>query len=428
MRATFLDAANSTVVTHVRNSSLTFAALLSLGFGAPASSADSSNGQTLLEDNLILDVRARYETVDETGYDDSATGLMVRTRAGWDFCPACTSGLLIEFENNIHLVGDFDDTVNNNSGYPLIKDPETIELNRLVWTGAFEGVNLKIGRQRFDLNNGRYLHGARFRQNEQTIDAIHLSRPTDIGLEIEYTYIWNFNTIYGNEAIDGTLSSSTHVLNLSHDVEGIGALDVYLVALGMDDEPTTSTNTLGVRLHGSHDISTALSYHYGFEVANQSEGSDNPDSIDFNYALVEQGLTYEGVDFRLKWSRLPGDGTLAFATPRAGLHLFEGYADKFSTTPSNGVEDLWLSASYTFKPANDPSGTDVSVHHHQFRCPHLGEKLGSEFNIVVTRDLSRGFNGMFKFADYSADACSDSLIDSWARDTRKVWFSLSYSY
>ena len=38
-----------------------------------------------------------------------------------------------------------------------------------------------------------------------------------------------------------------------------------------------------------------------------------------------------------------------FTTPLATLHKFQGWADKFLTTPPNGIEDLYVNAGVTLK-------------------------------------------------------------------------------
>jgi hypothetical protein len=38
-----------------------------------------------------------------------------------------------------------------------------------------------------------------------------------------------------------------------------------------------------------------------------------------------------------------------FTTPLATLHKFQGWADKFLTTPVNGLADLYVNAGYTRK-------------------------------------------------------------------------------
>ena len=41
----------------------------------------------------------------------------------------------------------------------------------------------------------------------------------------------------------------------------------------------------------------------------------------------------------------------SFQTLLATLHKFQGWADKFLTTPPNGIRDLYGSAGYTLKKA-----------------------------------------------------------------------------
>ena len=36
---------------------------------------------------------------------------------------------------------------------------------------------------------------------------------------------------------------------------------------------------------------------------------------------------------------MEGNGVKGFTTPLASLHKFQGWADKFTATPANGIED-----------------------------------------------------------------------------------------
>ena len=62
-----------------------------------------------------------------------------------------------------------------------------------------------------------------------------------------------------------------------------------------------------------------------------------------------------------------------FTTPLATLHKFQGWADKFLTTPANGLEDLYATASVTLKGvgALDTLGFIVSYHDYEAEA-HLG--------------------------------------------------------
>ena len=43
---------------------------------------------------------------------------------------------------------------------------------------------------------------------------------------------------------------------------------------------------------------------------------------------------------KLGFERLEGNGTVALQTPLATLHAFNGWADKFLSTPANGLRDV----------------------------------------------------------------------------------------
>ena len=46
---------------------------------------------------------------------------------------------------------------------------------------------------------------------------------------------------------------------------------------------------------------------------------------------------------------MQGNGVKGFTTPLGTLHKFQGWADKFLTTPANGLEDLYANASVNLK-------------------------------------------------------------------------------
>ena len=66
---------------------------------------------------------------------------------------------------------------------------------------------------------------------------------------------------------------------------------------------------------------------------------------------------------RRSWKATAGAGK-GFTTPLATLHKFQGWADKFLTTPPNGLEDLYANASVNLKGVGvlDTLGFIVSYH------------------------------------------------------------------
>ena len=97
----------------------------------------------------IVELRARYEGVEQAGRPDDAEALTLRSRLGWQ--TAKWSGLqaLVEFEDVRPLADDrYDSALNGRTTYAQVFDPEVTELNRaqLVWTPS-KDYTLTLGRE-----------------------------------------------------------------------------------------------------------------------------------------------------------------------------------------------------------------------------------------------------------------------------------------
>ena len=402
-------------------------ALLAYGIGlvtcltaslSVAGEIESTNRLALLGMPLTLDARARYESVDQDDIENTANALTFRVRAGVSSCLECAHRFLAEMEGTSHLVYNFDSTTNDKTDYPVVPDPKTLELNRLSWSSTFDDWTIGLGRQRMDLNNGRFLHSARFRQNEQTVDAVRVTSQ-DIGsLAVDYLYIWNFQTIFGSRSSVESLTANNHILNVSVDTSAMGAATAYLIAADMQDDPIFSRRTAGVRLENTRILSGPWKCDYLVETARQTDLADNPEAFSFGYIHLIFGIGYEGLSVSVGLERLPGDGTSSFRASRGALHNFQGNADKFVATPPDGVIDTRLSIGYA-SPASD-SAQDMQILgvYHEFEAEEGDAAYGSEFNIAVIRKLPGGFKAMLKYAKYDAQ--------TWAADTQKLWFSLAW--
>jgi len=120
---------------------------------------------------------------------------------------------------------------------------------------------------------------------------------------------------------------------------------------------------------------------------------------------------------------LDGDGTTGFSTPLATLHAFQGFTDKFLSTPANGIEDKYLKAGYIFSADNALKGVKLGAQYHDLEAEAGGADYGSEWNVSVSKGYKTDFGGLglaLKYADYDAD--------TFATDTQKLWLTMSYKY
>ena len=149
------------------------------------------------------------------------------------------------------------------------------------------------------------------------------------------------------------------------------------------------------------------------EVARQVDHADNPLGFAHSYWLVEPSVQARGITWKLGWEHLGGDGRHALQTPLATLHAFNGWADKFTTTPAAGLDDSYLSAS------GKAGKFAWTVAAHDYRADQGGQNYGKEFDLSIGRALGTHWNGLVKIADYRSDG--------FARDTRKIWLQAEYT-
>jgi hypothetical protein len=177
--------------------------LARLGPGAAAAAAlaavpSAAAGQELRLDPAV-DVRARYEHVDQDGLPRDADALTVRVRpslaaryGGWS--------ALVEAEATAAPVDRYNDALNGRAGYPTVADPENVEINRAQIGYAAPGLAATAGRQRLALADERFVGPAAWRQNEQTFDAARLQLGKPTGLSLDLTYALSVRTVYATAA------------------------------------------------------------------------------------------------------------------------------------------------------------------------------------------------------------------------------------
>jgi hypothetical protein len=89
-----------------------------------------------------------------------------------------------------------------------------------------------------------------------------------------------------------------------------------------------------------------MSVTYIAAFARQHDYAKNPLPIELNYYLSEAGLGFHGLTGGVGYEVLEGNQTVGFSTPLATLHIFQGWADVFLTTPADGIKNLYVKAGY----------------------------------------------------------------------------------
>ena len=96
------------------------------------------------------------------------------------------------------------------------------------------------------------------------------------------------------------------------------------------------------------------------------------------------------------------------------MHAFQGWADKFLTTPPQGLRDTYVAANARTQ------GVEAQLAWHDFRADAVSRSYGTEWDASVGHKFNPHCELLLKGARYSSDGL--------AADTRKLWLQVMLSY
>jgi hypothetical protein len=419
--------------TKIRSSSVllvaTTAAFASAAMAAdpvPAATAAPAKPVTFVDavtgGKAHLEFRYRLESVDQDPFADDALASTLRSRL--NYATGDWHGFSAFMEaDNVSVLGDddtYNSTTNGVTDRPVVADPEYTEVNQSYLqykSGSFTGL---LGRQRIVLDNQRFVGNVGWRQNEQTYDAVTLKSSALAKTQLHYSYISNVNRITGPDegSQPANYHGATHALNGKVELGAFGAVTGFAYLLDFENAPALSSSTYGVHWAGTYKVSDATKLNWLASYASQGDYADNPNDYSADYYLLDGGATFGKFGLKAGYEVLGGDDqpNHAFQTPLATLHAFQGWADKFLTTPRGGVEDLYLGATANVGPVA------LQLVWHDFQAEAFSQDYGSEWNASAAYKFGakKSYEVMFKFADYQAD--------EFATDTTKFWLQFAATF
>ena len=198
-----------------------------------------------------------------------------------------------------------------------------------------------------------------------------------------------------------------------------------------------ATNTFGVNAKGKYAISDDVTFHYDVEYANQTDNSENSRDFNLNYFRIQPGISYGPWRLNAGYEVLSGNGTQAFTTPLALLHAFNGFADVFTATPPDGLEDIY--ANLTYKPTYDGfkiggydllKGSTFRIAYHNFQAENSGTDYGYEIDVSLKKKLTKNLGLVLEYAHYEADFSGPVTPASprFTRDVDQFYAQLVFKY
>lgn len=393
---------------------------------------------------LILEVRARYETVDQTHTAtllDKANAFTIRTRLGWE--TAEWNGLkgLVEFEDvrqagpehyAVNVPGAATPPLNgaDKARYPVVNDPDVTELNRaqLTWTPS-AALQVTAGRQRILLDDQRFVGNVGWRQDEQTFDAVR----ADVALgrfKATYAYVTHINRILG-ELRDW--DSDSHLFNATWSPAEALRLQGFVYALDFGNSAINSSITKGVKASGKAWLGL-YQLAYNATWARQSDYHHNTPDFSLDYFGADLAATFDIYTAKVSYESLEGDGTRGFTTPLATVHAFNGWSDAFVSPGGNksfvdGLEDL--NVSLNVKPrfrATYFFNTDLVARYHDFDDQRTGANLGHEWDLQFTAAITTKLSVQLKYADFQRVKTVPVGTAAPPASRTKTWLTLEYKF
>lgn len=409
-----------------------------------------SLGEALANGRPVVDLRGRYEGVDDAGKTVDANAYTVRARLGYETGSWNGLSLQVDFDQ-IWTIGGatYNSTRNGNTLYPVIADPSMTSLNRLQLTYASDfDTKFVIGRQRLLIGNQRFVGNSGWRQHEQTFDAASAVNNSIDGLTMTYAWLYRINRVYGpaqpvpSNTAPAATGQADYFKSNSHVIDGVYTgipglkLEsyVFLLDLASPGYATLATQRIATARfstatfggHGDYtqpfgEINAKVSGEYG----HQTNYAANPLSFGLDYWMSEGSLTWKGATALAGYESLGGNGVIGFATPLATLHAFNGWADLFLTTPANGLKDVYLKAAYVI-PADFISAKTLNLNAtwHDFKTEVLNRGIGSEWDIQAELIVDANLSFMAKYASYAG---SGMAVGGFA-DKSIFWLQTGYRY
>lgn len=367
---------------------------------------------------VSLNVRARYEGVDQSGLKD-ASAITLRTQLGYTTAAFEGFTASVEFENIVSPDGDAYSQAGLNpggTGRAVVADPTGSEVNQ-AWLAYTTGKStLTLGRQNLVLDNARFIGNVAWRQNMQTFDGVTLKDKSFDKLSLNYGYLSRINRVFGDRHAQGNWDSDSHVFNAAYTGLPAGTLTGYVYLLDFKNAAANSCATYGLSFAGAKALDSDLKLNYRAELALQNDYGKSTLNYSSNYYSLELGLSHKLGGAALGYEVLGSDNNVGFKTPLATLHAFNGWADLFLSTPNTGLRDFYLKLN-----ANLPSSFKLLAFYHEFHSDKGDTKLGDEVDVQLSRQFTKQLSALAKYSKFSRDLGSLPNVD-------KIWVELDYAF
>ena len=375
----------------------------------------------------LVDARLRYEEVEQTGLaTPKSDAVTVRVRSGAEATTGAFSAL-VEAQGNLAIDGNYYDGLHGAATRPLVADPQNIGLYRAQLKFTTKQLAITAGRQRIVLDDERFVGAVNFRDNGQTFDAVRVEWTPIPRLKADVSYAWSVRTIWGVDGVGArppAIGGNNVFANLGYKTP-IGTLTGFAYIVDQNELAVQayklSSQTYGGRFAGAYPITKQVKLSYQASVARQSNYRTNPNRYDATYYLLDGALDIYGFKAGGGYEVLGASNGVAltsFQTPLATGFKFNGWVNKFLTTPPDGVRDLYADGVYGWKAIGPLKAVTLQAIYHRFDSDRLVRHYGNEIDLLASAKVHKT-TASIRYADYKADL--------FAMNTHKLWLQLDWT-
>ena len=316
-----------------------------------------------------VDGRYRYE--DRTMGSGTSNSRTLSFQAGAKITGEWGFGGLVEYE------------VTTNFGEVNKFDPDQEDVNQVYLSYTNDSTVVKYGRQQINIGaitaegGQAFVGGVAWRQNEQTYDAISLSTKALGDLSLFVAYADQVNSIFSTDTLSGeTASAEGDFIFVNAEYAGVTA---YYYGVNFDSAPAKEGDTFGAH--------TKLG---GLYLEGATQNGDT-------YAHIAYTTKLAGKTFKFGVEQLNNQ----FTAPLSTAHKFGGWADALLGQRVGGG-GVGTTDFYTLVGTKLPFGITFKAIGHYFTDDTYSEVAGSEFDLLLVKQIAPGVKGLIKYADFDS--------------------------
>ena len=415
---------------------------VALLMAAPAAYSADSIADAIAGGKTSANLQYRYENVETpnntTGQAKAST---LRLRLGYETAEYQGIGANFQVQHTAanRQYNNTTGAANQSAWLNKVNDPAgtSVVQSYLSYSGVQDS-KIKVGRQVIRYDNDRWVGNVDWRQNWQSFDATSIENKSFADTTIKAAYVTNVNRPNGDTAgASGNTHMKSTLLNVNNNSLGFANLVAYSYRLDYNGPTNTSgaaasyanssstaannfgsTNTTGAKLQGDTTLA-GTKFSWKGEFASQKAYKANSANFSSRYSNLEATADMSLAKATVGYEVLGSSNGYAVQTPLSTLFAFNGWADMFTTTPTNGLQDMYV------KARSNAFGINYGGDFHTFQADNGGQKYGRELDVIAEKQIDKTYSVGTRAARFKTDSQSLSTPVSTGgvtlTDTNKFW-------